>query len=86
MLATFLTFAFLAAAVLATAVIAASFAKGLAAASSLQRQLAACGDVCTVTVRHQRDGRVQAIPAMRAVRRPGRPVAAPVPVRRRVAA
>jgi hypothetical protein len=83
MLATLL---FLAIAGLAIAVIGASLAKGMAAASVLRRQLALCGDVRMVTVRHER---IRARPAAmaRPSRRPARP--APVPAvrpRQRVAA
>jgi hypothetical protein len=86
MLATFLTLAFLTAAMLATAVIAASLAKGLAAASSLRRQLAASGDVRVVTVKHQRAPRSQPAIAIRSGRRPVRLAIAPAPAHRRVAA
>ena len=44
MLATLMTIAFAAAAVLALAVIAASLAKGFGAAASLRRQIALCSD------------------------------------------
>ena len=54
MLATLMTIAFAAAAVLALAVIAASLAKGFAAAASLRRQIALCRDEREVTVRHGR--------------------------------
>jgi len=50
MLATFLTIVFLAASALAGAVIAASLAKGFAAATTLRRHLALCSDVRLVTL------------------------------------
>lgn len=86
MLATLFTLAFLAAATLAVAVISASLAKGFAAAATLRRQLALCGDVRTVTVRHERT-RVRMVATARAPRRPARLAPAlAAPTRRRVAA
>jgi hypothetical protein len=86
MLAPLLTFAFLAAAVLAGAVIAASLAKGLAAASSLRRELALCSDERLVTVRHQRIVALRVTPK-RAAQRPVRsPFALPHRPARRAAA
>jgi len=87
MLATLLTLAFLATAILATVVVAASLAKGLAAATSLRQQLALVGGMRTVTVRHQRVVR-RAVPiTARTPRRPRRlaPVL-PARVPQRVAA
>ena len=79
MLATLMTIAFAAAAVLALAVIAASLAKGFAAAASLRRHIALCRDDREVTVRH---GRALARPfaehgfsPVRAPRRKARPLA-----------
>jgi hypothetical protein len=87
MLAAVSTLVFLAAAALATAVIAASLAKGLAAASSFRRQLALCEDVRFVTIRHERDGRARAVVTVRAARRPSRLVPAQsAQTRRRAAA
>lgn len=86
MLATLSTLAILAAAVLAIAVIAASLAKGVAAATMLRRRLALCGDVRTVTVRHERT-RARPVATVRSSRRPLRPAPAlAAPIRQRVAA
>ncbi len=85
MLATLMTFTFLAIAALATAVIAASLAKGFAAAVALRQQLALCGDARTVTIRHERT-RARPMVTARAARRPVRPLALPAQVRHREAA
>ena len=87
MFAPFLTLTFLAAAVLAAAVIAASLAKGLAAASSLRRQLVLCHDERLVTIRHQRLAVIRGITPARASQRPARsPAALPQRRGRRAAA
>lgn len=75
MLATLMTFAFLAVAALAVAVIAASLAKGFAAASFLRRQLAVCGNERLVTVRHQRATVVSGVIPARVSQRPVRSAA-----------
>ena len=86
MLATLLTLAFTAAAVLAIAVISTSFAKGLAAWTMLRQQIALCEGERTVTVRHQRMIHAQQV-TMRGSRRPLRPVvAAPARLPQRAAA
>lgn len=87
MIALLFTLAFIAAAVLALATIAASFAKGLAAASELRQQLALCADTRMITVRHRDAVRQRPVIAMRPLRRSTRPMSAPVaPARRTVAA
>ena len=60
-------------AILATATIAASLAKGLAAASALRRELATVGDSQVVTVRHERVIGPRALSTGRAGRRVSRP-------------
>ena len=86
MLAPLLTVVFLAATALAGAVIAVSLAKGLAAASSLRRQLAVCSDERLLTVRHQRVVALRVAPT-RVAQRPVRsPAALPHRPARRAAA
>ena len=85
MLATLMTFAFLAIATLATAVIAASLAKGFAAAVALRQQLAHCGDVRKVTIRHGH-ARARPMVTVRATRRPIRALALPAQSRQLEAA
>jgi len=75
MLAPLLTFAFMAAAGLALGTIAASLAQGLAAASSLRRQLDRCGDTRMVVVRQERDVCAQWAVAARTAPLPIRPSA-----------
>ena len=75
MLATLMTFAFLAATGLAAAVIAAALAKGFAAAPFLRRQLAVCGDERLVTVRHQRAASISGVIPARVSQRPVRSAA-----------
>ena len=86
MFATLLTFAFLAAGLLALAVISASLAKGFAAAGALRQQLAFCSDVRMISVRHERT-RARAVVTARSPRRPIRqvPILA-IRARQRVAA
>jgi hypothetical protein len=86
MLAMLLTIVFLAAAVLALATIAASFAKGFVAVSSMRRQLALCEEGRMVTIRHERAVPARAVVTLRAGRRPSRPASALAPQARRRAA
>ena len=85
MFATLLTLTFLALAMLAMAVIAASLAKGFAAAVTLRQQLALCGDARRVTIRHEH---IRARPAVmaRSTRRPVRPLTLPAQSRQLEAA
>lgn len=78
MLATLMTFAFLAAATFATGVICASLAKGFAAATILRRQLALGDEARTITVRHEQSRARTAVMARtsRRVIRPGPVLAA----------
>jgi hypothetical protein len=85
MLATLLTFTFLAIAALAMAVIAVSLAKGIAAAATLRQQLALCGDARSATVMHERT-RARPVITARAIRRPVRPLALPAQSRQLEAA
>jgi len=85
MFATLLTLTFLAIAALAMAVIAASLAKGFAAAITLRQQLALCGDARRVTIRHERI-RARPLVTVRATRRPVRPPTLPAQPRQLEAA
>ena len=87
MFATLLTLAFSAAAVLACAVIAASLAKGLAAATSLRQQLAQCSDERLVVIRHLgANGMCEVTPRRRSRRSVQPALLRPLPARQRVAA
>lgn len=83
MLAMLMTLVFLAAAVLALATIAASFAKGLAAVSSVRRQLALCEEGRMATIRHERLMPARAAIILRTARRSSRPGATLAPQARR---
>lgn len=90
MTATLLTFGFLTAAVFTSVIIAASLARGWAAAGILRRELAVCPIERTVMVHSfptsARIGTWRPITPARAARRPGRPTSVPAPRLQRAAA